>query len=241
VATASATLPENRSSLPFHGEIDEHDDGLSTFVPVRPRLFGIAYRILGSAAEADDVVQNVWLRWQSTDRSVVDNAHAFLATTTTRLCINLAQSAHTRRETYMDSWIHEPVDTRNDPVLGAERGEALRLGVLVMLEKLSAAERAAYILHEAFDYSYRQIAELLQMQEANTRQLVCRARKHIADGRRTAVSATQQRQLLDLFVAAAQKGEMTALEDLLAQDAISCFSKAEITRTDRSQFLGAAA
>jgi len=185
----------------------EYDDGLSAFVPVRARLFGIAYRMLGSAAEADDIVQDVWLRWQSTDRSVVENPHAFLATTTTRLCINLAQSAHTRRETYIDTWLPEPADTSNDPALGAERGEALRLAVLVLLEKLSPTERAAYILHEAFDYSYRQIADILQMQEANARQLVSRARKHIADGRRSPVSARQQRRLLDVFVAAAQKGK----------------------------------
>jgi RNA polymerase sigma-70 factor (ECF subfamily) len=208
---------------------------------VRARLFGIAYRMLGSAAEADDIVQDVWLRWQSADRSVVQNPEAFLATTTTRLCINLAQSAHSRRETCINGWLPEPVDTSTDPALGAERGEALRLAVLILLEKLSPTERAAYILHEAFDYSYRQIADILQMQEANTRQLVSRARKHIADGRCNPVRASQQQRLLDVFVVAAQKGEMVALENLLAQDVVAYACGAGIARADDLQCLGAAA
>src|SRR5258706_50248 len=161
-----------------------NDNGLSIFVSARPRLFGIAYRMLGSAFEAEDIVQDVWLRWQRTDRSVVRDAPAFLATTTTRLAINLAQPARSRRETYVGTWLPEPVDTSADPGLGAERAEALELAVLVLLEKLSPAERAAYVLREAFDYSYQQIAEILQLAEASTRQLVTRARKHIADGPR---------------------------------------------------------
>ena len=202
-------------------ETSEHDDGLSAFAPVRPRLFGIAYRMLGSSAEAEDVVQDVWMRWQSTNRNVIQNPPAFLATTTTRLCINLAQSAHTRRETYIGTWLPEPVDTSADPGIGAERGEALKLAVLLLLEKLSPTERAAYVLREAFAYSYDQIASILQMEEANVRQLVSRARKHIADGRRTSVSSNEQRRLLEAFIAAAQKGDMTALEGLFAEDVVS--------------------
>jgi len=219
----------------------EYDNGLSVFADVRPRLFGIAYRMLGSAAEADDIVQDVWLRWQSTNRSLVQNPHAFLATTTTRLCINLAQSAHCRREICIDASLPEPADSSSDPALGAERSDALRLAVLVLLEKLSPTERAAYILHEAFDYSYRQIADVLNMQEANTRQLVSRARKHIADGRRSPVSTKQQRRLLDVFVAAAQRGKMAALEGLLAQDVVSYACGAGAAGADDSQCLNAAA
>ena len=221
MATAGATLPETGSCLPFDVEISEHDDGLSAFVGVRPRLFGIAYHMLGNAAEAEDIVQDVWLRWQSTDRSVVENPRAFLATTATRLCINLAQSAHTRRETYMDAWLPEPLDTSNDPALGAERGEALKLAVLLLLERLSPSERAAYVLREAFDYPYDEIASILQMGEANVRQLVSRARKHIADGRRMSVSSNEQRRFLEAFIAAAQKGDMAGLEGLFAEDVIS--------------------
>jgi RNA polymerase sigma-70 factor, ECF subfamily len=232
------TLPRSASSLCSDAEMGRYDDGLSTFFPVRARLFGIAYRMLGSAAQADDIVQEVWLRWQSADRSVVQNPQAFLATTTTRLCINLAQSAHCRREICIDASLPEPADTSSDPALGAERSDALKLAVLILLEKLSPTERAAYILHEAFDYSYRQIADILRMQEANTRQLVSRARKHIADGRRSPAGTKQQRRLLDVFVVAAQKGEMAALENLLAQDVVAYACGAGIARADDSQCLG---
>ena len=118
--------------------VDLYDDGLSAFLSVRPRLFGIAYRMLGSAAEAEDIVQDVWVRWQTADRSVVRDAAAFLATTATRLAINVMQSARSRRETYVGPWLPEPVDTSADPGLGAERGQALACGVLMLLEKLIA-------------------------------------------------------------------------------------------------------
>jgi len=177
--------------------------------------------MLGSAAEAEDVVQDVWMRWQSTNRTTVENPLAFLATTTTRLCINLAQSAHSRHETYSGTWLPEPVDTSADPSMGAERDEALRLAVLLLLERLSPTERAAYVLREAFDYEYPQIAEIIQMEEANVRQLVSRARKHIADGRRASVSSNEQRRFLEAFVAAAQNGDMAGLEGLFAEDVVS--------------------
>src|SRR6187401_1153895 len=123
------------------------DDGLATFMSVRPRLYGIAYRVLRSAAEAEDIVQDVWVRWQTADRSVVRNASAFLATTTTRLAINVMQSARSRREMYVET-PPEPVDTNNDPRLEAERSQALAFGVQLLLEKLTPAERAVYILRE---------------------------------------------------------------------------------------------
>ena len=114
-----------------------YDDGLSAFMSVRPRLFGIAYRMLRSAPEAEDIVQDVWVRWQTADRSLVRDAAAFLVTTATRLAINVMQSARSRRETHVGPWLPEPVDTSADPGLGAERSEALEFGVLVLLEKLS--------------------------------------------------------------------------------------------------------
>lgn len=223
------TFPSPRSDP----QTSEHDDGLSAFASVRPRLFGIAYRMLGSAAEAEDIVQDVWLRWQSANRSAVENPAAFLATATTRLCINLAQSAQSRREAYVGTWLPEPVDTSGDPGLGAERGEALKLAMLVLLEKLSPTERAAYILREAFDYSYRQIADILQTEEANARQLVSRARKHISDGRRTPVSSGEQRRLLEAFIGAAQKGDMAGLEHLFAEDVVSYSDGGGIVRAAR--------
>jgi RNA polymerase sigma-70 factor (TIGR02957 family) len=211
----------------------DHEDGLSAFAAVRPRLFGIAYRMLGSAAEAEDIVQDVWLRWQCANRSEVENPSAFLATTATRLCINVAQSAQSRRETYIGPWLPEPIDTSSDPGLGAERGEALKLAVLVLLEKLSPTERAAYILREAFDYSYREIADILQMEEANARQLVSRARKHIADGRRAPVSSAEHRRLLEAFIGAAQMGDMAGLEGLFAEDVVSYSDGGGLVRAAR--------
>ena len=194
------------------------DDGLSVFLRVRPRLFGIAYRMLGSAAEAEDIVQDVWIRWQTTDRSVVRAAAAFLATTTTRLAINVMQSARSRRERCAGPWLPEPVDTSADPGLGAERGEALELGVLILLKKLSPTERAAYILREAFDYTHRDIANVLRLEEANARQVVTRARQHVAHDRRMPARSTEHRRLVDAFIAAAQNGDVAGLEGLFASD-----------------------
>ena len=191
------------------------DDGLSAFMSVRPRLFGIAYRMLGSAAEAEDLVQDVWVRWQTTDRSRVRDAAAFLVTTTTRLAINVMQSARSRRETCVGSWLPEPVDSRADPRLGAERGQALACGVLVLLETLTPTERAAYILREAFDYPYRHIAHALRLEEANARQVVTRARQHVANGRRTPANPAEQRRLLDAFITAARNGDVASLEGSL--------------------------
>lgn len=198
-----------------------HDDGLSVFESARPRLFGIAYRMLGSAAEAEDIVQDAWLRWQGTDRSAVVDPPAFLATAVTRLAITFAQSAQSRRETYIGTWLPEPIDTSRDPRLGAEKAEALGFAVLLLLEKLSPTERAAYVLREAFDYSYDQIAHTIRSTETNARQLVTRARKHISDGRRKAVSSSQQKRLLNAFIVASQKGDLPALEKLFAADVVS--------------------
>jgi len=228
VVNAREPLPQTAWSLRSDVETIEQDRGLSAFAAARPRLFGIAYRMLGSATAAEDIVQDVWLRWQSTNREVVENPRAFLATTTTRLCINLAQSAHTRRETPIGTWLPEPVDTNGDPGLGAERGEALKLAVLMLLEKLSPTERAAYVLREAFDYPYRQIAHILQMEEANVRQLVSRARKRVADGRRASVSADEQRRFLEAFIGAAQKGDLADLEAFFAEDIASWADGSEI-------------
>ena len=191
------------------------------FTEVRPRLFGIAYRMLGSAAEAEDVVQDVWIRWQTADRSLVRDAAAFLATTATRLAINVMQSARSRRETYAGPRLPEPVDTSADPRLGAERGEALAFGVRLLLEKLTPTERAAYVLREAFDYAYRDIANALRLAEANARQVVTRARQHIGSGRRMPATSTDRRRLLEAFVAASGSGDVAGLEGLLASD-VTC-------------------
>ena len=200
---------------------DDLADASGAFAAVRRRLVGIAYRMLGSAAEAEDVVQDAWLRWQGADRSTVLDPTAFLITTTTRLAINQLQSARARRESYVGLWLPEPVDTTGDTAFGAEQGEALELAVLILLEKLAPKERAAYVLREAFDYEYTAIAEILGINEAHTRQLVTRARKHIAEERRKQVSAGEQQRLLEAFIAAAQRGDRAELEALFASDVVS--------------------
>ncbi len=177
--------------------------------------------MLGSASEAEDIVQDVWLRWQAYDRSTVENTAAFLSTTTTRLAINAGQSARARHETYIGPWLPEPVDTSADPALGAVRGEALGFAVLLLLEKLSPTERAAYVLRESFDYPYRQIGEIIEVTEANARQLVTRARKHIAAESSAPVSTSDHRRLLTAFVDAAQTGDLEALTALLTADVVS--------------------
>ncbi|MFC5825915.1 RNA polymerase sigma-70 factor [Nonomuraea insulae] len=197
------------------------DQAASAFIELRPHLFGIAYRMLGSAAEAEDILQEVWLRWQNTDRSAVENPSAFLATITTRLAINVARSARARHETYVGPWLPEAVDTSLDPTVGAEREEALELAVLLLLERLTPTERAAYVLREAFVYPYTQIAEILQLSTANARQLVSRARKHVAGARHEPIDKAEHRRLLKVFLDAAQTGNLGALEDLFAADVVS--------------------
>ncbi|MGW4391079.1 RNA polymerase sigma-70 factor [Streptomyces sp. NPDC004685] len=200
---------------------DTNDRATRDFLAVRPQLFGIAYRVLGSSTEAEDVVQEAWLRWHSTDHTTVREPAAFLTTVATRLAINVAQSARVRRESYVGPWLPEPVDTSRDPQLGAERAEAVEMAVLLLLEKLNPVERAAYVLREAFDYSYSRIADILETSDANGRQLVSRARRHLAAERRESVSPTAHRRLLEVFLSAARTGDMAVLEDVLTADVIS--------------------
>lgn len=201
--------------------LPELDAAASDFTRVRPKLFGIAYRVLGSVSDAEDVVQETWLRWQEYDRAGVREPEAFLATIATRLSINVARSARARRETYPGPWLPEPVDTSADPGLGAERAEALELAILQVMEKLTPSARGAYVLREAFDYPYSRIAEILEVTEANARQLVSRARKDISAQRREPADPERQRLLLSAFLTAAQKGDFADLEELFAADVVS--------------------
>jgi len=194
---------------------------VSVFEQHRGRMFGIAYRMLGSAAEAEDIVQEAWLRWQAADRSDVAEPAAFLATVVTRLSLTALDSARVRRETYVGPWLPEPIETSGDPAVEAEHAESLSLAILLLLERLTPAERAAYVLHEAFDYPYRQVAELLETSEANARQLGARARAHLDRERGVVVTGAERTRLLGLFLAAAQAGDLEALEAALAEDALS--------------------
>jgi RNA polymerase sigma-70 factor (ECF subfamily) len=203
---------------------NEQDDirlAVAVFDEHRRRIFGIAYRMLGTVSDAEDIVQETWIRWQNADRADIREPGAFLATVATRLSINATQSAHARRETYIGPWLPEPVNTDADPALGAERGEALQFAILLMLEKLTPTERAAYILREALEYPYERIADIVGATVASARQLVSRARKHLESARKAEVAATEQRRLLEAFLAAAQKGDVTDLERLFAEEVVS--------------------
>ncbi|PRB03424.1 RNA polymerase sigma-70 factor [Microbacterium sp. MYb64] len=191
------------------------------FAAQRRRLFGIAYRMVGTVADAEDIVQETWIRWQGADRASVKEPAAFLTTVATRLSINVLQSARVKRETYIGPWLPEPVNTDDDPALGAEHAEALQFAILLTLEKLTPTERAAYILREAFDYPYPRIAEIISSSVVSARQLVSRARSHLASDRQAAVEPGHERRLLEAFLAAAQKGDAQELERLFADDVVS--------------------
>ena len=195
---------------------DDLDRALVAFTNVRTRLFGIAYRMLGSVADAEDIVQDAWLRWQSCDRARVREPAAFLATTTTRLAMNALQSARARHETYAGPWLPEPIDTGTGPELAAEHAETLRLGVLILLERLTPTERAAFVLREAFGYPYHQIALITHASDAGARQLVSRARKHLSRERRSQAAPAQPRTFMHAFLLAAHAGDLKSFESLLA-------------------------
>jgi RNA polymerase sigma factor (sigma-70 family) len=209
------------------------DQALAFFTRARPRLLGIAYRIVGNAADAEDIVQDVWLRWQRCDRAAVEAPAAFLATTTTRLAINAIQSAHARHETCFDSQHSSQSDMGADPALGAEQREALRSAVLLLLERLSPAERAAYVLREAFEYPYQHVAALIEATEATTRQLVSRARRRLASERRKPVKVPECTQLFTALLAAAESGNLAALEQALTADVIRYAHRVRIAHMSR--------
>lgn len=171
--------------------------------------------MLDSAVEAEDVVQDAWLRWQGTDRSAVLSPVAFLSRTTTRLAINVAQSARSRRQTCLGPWLPEPVNTTGNPEAGVQRAEELEHALLLVLETLPPTERAVYLLREAFDYGYADIAAMLRLSAVNVRQIASRARRRLAAGRRGTVDAGERRLLLAAFLAAARTGEVGLLESLL--------------------------
>ena len=189
----------------------------------RGRLFGIAYRMLGTVADAEDVLQDAWLRWQGTDRDAVREPAAFLSTVVTRLSLTALDSARARREVYVGPWLPEPILTGEggtsgiDPEDAAEHAESLSMAVLLLLERLSPAERAAYVLHEAFDYPFRQVAEVLEISEANARQLASRARAHLDRERGAVVTEAERDRMLGAFLAASQMGDLAALEAVLTE------------------------
>lgn len=194
----------------------------TAFETHRPRLFGLSYRLLGSRSDAEDVVQDTWLRWQQTDRSGIRDAEAWLVTAATRLGIDRLRAARVQRERYVGPWLPEPaeIDESPSPERSAEVAEQVSLAFLAVLERLGPEERAAFLLKEAFDYDYAQIAPLLEQSEANCRQMVHRARERVQAGRpRFEVAPENHRRLLERFMHAARRGDQSAIAALLSEDA----------------------
>ena len=204
-------------------------DSATSFEPHRGRLRGLAYRMLGSMADAEDAVQEAYLRWHGADRDSVTDARAFLMTTTTRICLDMLTSARVRHEEYVGPWLPEPVlDTGPlSPDSRTELAEDLSIALLLTLDRLSPLERAAFLLHDVFDFSFSEVAGALDRSEAACRQLASRARAHVRATRpRGATAAATHRgemdakhtQLLSAFVAATRSGDLDDLMRLLADD-----------------------
>jgi RNA polymerase sigma-70 factor (TIGR02957 family) len=192
---------------------------------LRPRAFAVAYRMLGSVSEAEDIVQEALLRLHLAleQGERIESPRAYVSTVVTRLCIDQMRSARVRRESYVGEWLPEPLvdDGRSDPADNAELADSLSLAFLVLLESLTPEQRAAFVLREVFDYPYEQIAGIIRTGEDNARQLVSRARKHVDQGRpRFEASQEQREQLARSFLAAFSTGDLHALEELLAHDVV---------------------
>ncbi|MFF4990388.1 RNA polymerase sigma-70 factor [Streptosporangium saharense] len=192
------------------------------FEELRRRMFGLAYRMLGSAAEAEDVVQDAYLRWHTADRRNVEVPGAWLAKVVTNLCLNRLTAARATRESYVGPWLPEPVESAAlDPLETAERRDSVSVAFLVLLERLTPPERAVFVLREAFSYGYREIAEVLDLSETNCRQLLLRARKRVGEPRRFDVPGEQRHRIVERFLDAARGGDLAELERLLAVDVVA--------------------
>ena len=204
-------------------------DPAATFEPHRRRLLGLAYRMLGSVSDAEDAVQEAYLRWHGTDRTTVQDPRAFLMTTTTRICLDVLTSARARREEYAGPWLPEPVldAAALAPDTATELAEDVSIALLLTLDRLSPLERAAFLLHDVFDLSFSEVAAALDRSEAACRQLAARARAHVRGARPRGVATRppqvgdvdpRHAQLMTAFVQASTSGDLNALMQLLAKD-----------------------
>lgn len=197
---------------------NQETDQIKTFERHRPLLFSIAYRMLGSVMEAEDMVQETYLRYINTS-AVIESPKAFLSTITTRLCLDHLKSAKMRREEYIGPWLPEPLRTDEVAVTPVDKYEMISMAALVLLENLSPLERAVFLLREVFDYSYAEIARIVEKSESNCRQTYHRARQHLHQHRpRFQSSPVAQQKLISGFLQAIQTGNVDALTTLLAKD-----------------------
>lgn len=193
-------------------------DAAASFDPLRPRLARIAYRMLGSVADAEDMMQEAFVRWMGIDRAAVREPEAFLRRVVTRLCLDQIKSARARRETYVGPWLPEPIVEDEDD------GDDVTLPLMLALERLSPLERAAFLLHDVFGVSFEEIAETIQRDPAACRQLASRARSHVRSARpRFQVPKEKGLEIAEAFFAASRSGDMGGLRSLLAAD-VSLYS-----------------
>ncbi|MGA4538988.1 sigma-70 family RNA polymerase sigma factor [Uniformispora flossi] len=205
----------------------ELNDATHVFVSARPGLLKIAGRILRDPGDAEDVIQEAWLRWQGTDRAVVANPLALLRTTTVRLSINLVNSARRRSESSATPWLPDSADNGTAPEALAEQREGVEQAVLLLLRALTPKQRAAYVLREAFGYSYDEIGELLGLTVANARQQVSRAQERLRNRRhQQQVDPDAHRRLVQAIVVAARTGELRGLEAALTDDGVARWDEA---------------
>ncbi|HEU0026983.1 MAG TPA: RNA polymerase sigma-70 factor [Ktedonobacterales bacterium] len=209
----------------MHNQQDAPAASGAVYEELRPLMFSIAYRMLGSVSEAEDVVQEAFLRFHraTMDGTAIESPKAFLATVTTRLAIDTARSARVRRETYVGPWLPEPLVISQDPDPAdiAEMNDSLSLAFLALLQRLSPVERAVFVLREVFDYGYDEIAGIVQKSEDNCRQIFARARKRIGEDKpRFDVSLREKQELAARFFDAAQRGKLDSLVRFLAADAV---------------------
>ncbi|MGW0195496.1 RNA polymerase sigma factor SigJ [Nonomuraea sp. NPDC003201] len=192
---------------------------MPTFEDHRSLLTGVAYRILGSAADTEDVVQEAWLRWSGVDETTVDEPKAYLVRVTSRLAIDRLRWAKSRRESYVGPWLPEPISTAPDVAEHAELAESVELALLLVLETLSPLERAVFVLREAFDLPFSEIAEIIGRAEPATRQLARRARDHVRERRpRFDVDRQERRRITERFISASAEGDLDGLIELFASE-----------------------
>ncbi len=207
-----------RSSISSQTERETMDQ----FESYRPLMFSIAYRMLGSVTEAEDTLQDAYLRYRQMPAGSIASPKAFLSTVVTRLCLNHLQAARVQRESYLGPWLPEPLLTEEDPespTSQAERLESISMAFLVLLERLTPVERAVFVLREVFDYPYHDIAEIVGKDEVSCRQILSRAKKFIAGSRPRFTPSTEQHQhLLQQFLEAVEEGDLDGLTQFLASD-----------------------